>query len=122
MKLVNGIIVLGLFVTSALSSAHAATYVAADDSIESKLCVAAATKSKIALLAQSKHLKPATLGYRNLRFMANNLYCNGVNIAEFAQRAGNDRVALQLNRYRKKTVQIQDIASVTHGKVSVVKQ
>lgn len=122
MKLVNGIIVLGLFVTSAMSSAHAATYEAGDDSIESKLCVAAATKSRIALLAQSKYLKPATVGHSNLRFMANHLYCNGVNIAEFAQRAGNERVALRLNRYRKKSVQIQDIASVRHGKVSVVKQ
>ncbi|MFT6529441.1 MAG: hypothetical protein ACJAZB_001084 [Psychrosphaera sp.] len=100
-----------------VTSASAATYVSADDTKESQLCVAAATESKIGMYIEARDYKPSNAGIKNLRFLANNLYCNGVNVADFAKSAGNDIVSVQLNRFRNTNVQIRDLAKMSHGTV-----
>ena len=103
-------------------SANAATYEAADNSAESQLCVAAATYSKLRMTQAVKRFVPNTSSSKiskNYRLVANNLYCNGLDVAEFAMQAGNEKVAKKLLKYRDSDVQIRDIAKVTHGKVNI---
>lgn len=103
-------------------SANAATYKAADNSPESHLCVTAATASKMKMNNEVRTFRASTskgtLG-KSYRLIANKLYCNGVDIAEFAAEAGNQKVADQLMKYRDNNVQIRDIAKMSHGKVFV---
>lgn len=103
-------------------SANAETYVAADNSPESKLCVTAATANKMRMHNEVRTFRASTtkgtLG-KSYRLIANQLYCNGVDIAEFAASAGNQVVADQLMKYRDSNVQIRDIAKVSHGTVLV---
>lgn len=101
------------------TAVSAASYVSADASKESQVCVAAATTSRIGMYIQARDFKPSNMVNRNLKLIANNLYCNGENVADFAKSAGNDAVASQLNRYRDTSVQIHDIAKMSHGTVHV---
>lgn len=107
---------------SVAMSANAATYKAADDSAESKMCVAAATYSKVSMNQAVKRFVPnsslSKIG-KNYKLIANNLYCNGVDVAEFAMQAGNDAVAKKLLKYRSEDVQIRDLAKVSHGRVNI---
>ncbi len=103
-------------------SANAATYIAADDSPESQLCVTAATASKLKMNRAVKDFQPGTshaeIG-KSYRLVANNLYCNGMDVAEFASQAGNKAVADKLQQYRSSDVSIRDIAQVSQGNVYV---
>lgn len=117
----KGLTFLALTFSMAMS-ANAATYKAADNSAESQLCVAAATYNKINMNQAVKRFMPnSSLGKmnKNYRFIANNLYCNGTDVAEFALKAGNEAVAKKLLKYRTEDVQIRDIAKVNHGTVSI---
>lgn len=101
--------------SAVLSSAVLAAepqYVAADNSIESALCVSAATANRFEFQQQleSLRVRPAVA--------ANKLMCNDLPVASFAQQAGNTVVYQQLKRYIKGQVDIQDIALVpAHGVV-----
>lgn len=103
-------------------NASAATYVAADNSAESKLCVTAATANKMRMHNEVRTFRAntskGTIG-KSYRLIANQLYCNGVDIAEFAASAGNQQVADKLMKYRDNDVQIRDIAKISHGTVVV---
>lgn len=101
------------------TAANAATYTAADDNIESKLCVAAATATKMSMHRQISQFRPSTLTSVNYRLVANKVYCNGQSIAEFALAAGNDTVANKLKSYQKPNVEIRDIAKMRHGSVHI---
>lgn len=105
----KGFTVLALMLGSSLT-ANAANYVAADNSIESEICVLAATASKAKMNDAVKKIKPglslATMA-NSYRLVANQLYCNGVDVAEFAMQAGNDSVAHKFQRYQSENVQIQ---------------
>ena len=104
------------------SYANANTYKAADNSIESKMCVTAATASSLKMNNEVRHFRPsassASIGH-NYRLIANNLYCNGVDVAEFALQAGNESVANKLRNYRTKNVEIRDLAKARHGSVTI---
>jgi len=100
-------------------SANAATYQAADDTLESKLCVTAATGSKLKMNKAIQQFRSGTNVTANYRIVANKLYCNGVDVAEFAATAGNYAVAEKLEGYRSSNVQIRDIANISHGSVHV---
>ena len=119
----KGLTVLAVTFGLALS-AHAsdATYVAGDNSAESKLCVAAATASKMNMRNKIRLFRasstPSTIN-QTYRLVANKLYCNGIDVAEFAASAGNQDVADKLMKYRDNDVQIRDIAKVSHGTVVV---
>ena len=104
------------------SFANAGIYEAADNSFESKLCVTAATSSKVKMNRLVRHYMPrattAQMG-ATYKLIANELYCNGVDVAEFAQQAGNDAIAIKLQKYRTKNVQIRDIAKARYGSVKI---
>lgn len=117
----KGITALALTFSMAIT-ANAATYEAADNSPESKLCVAAATQNKINMNQAVKNfMANSSLSKmnKNYKFIANNLYCNGTDVAEFAKNAGNEAVAKKLLKYRSEDIQIRDIAKMNHGTVSV---
>lgn len=72
--------------------ASAATYVVADDSYESRICVSAATDGFGTFKAWSVR---SGIG---LKLIANKLSCNDVAVADFAADAGNQRVSDKLHR------------------------
>lgn len=115
-----------LLVAVALSTATIASagnkqsYVAQDNSIESKICVAAASASKMRMNNAVKSISPAKHMSAKYELVANKLSCNGINIADFAAKAGNIDVANKLKSYRSKNVEIHDIAASYNGKISVV--
>lgn len=106
-----------LMSTSAL--AEEKQYIAADDSPETKLCVTAADGTYNKFRRQAHNYGLQTTLTSKYRFLANNLYCNGFNITQFAEDAGNTKVAMQLKKYRKNSVYIYDIAKVHHGNVII---
>ncbi|MBU2883808.1 DUF3718 domain-containing protein [Psychrosphaera sp. B3R10] len=97
----------------------ASEYEAADNSPESQLCLAAATASKFKMHRQVADFTPTVLTSKNYRLVANKLYCNGMNVADFAKSAGNFEVANKLMSYRDNFVQIRDIADQRHGSVHI---
>lgn len=82
----------------------AAQYVAADDNPTSKLCVSAAIDSPVRLEVAMRDLGV------NKRYVANQVSCNGMNIASFAEYAGNHANYKMLSRYRREHVSIHDLA------------
>ncbi|NVK23995.1 MAG: DUF3718 domain-containing protein [Gammaproteobacteria bacterium] len=108
-----------LFTFGLAATANAAQYTAADNTPESKLCVSAATASKVKMHRQVKNFRSSQMPTSNYTLIANELYCNGVNVAEFARQAGNDVVASKLAKYRKSNVQIRDLANLRQGNVHV---
>jgi len=92
------------------SSVYAAEpqYVAADESMETALCVSAATSDRFEFqqdLANSR-VRSAVA--------ANKLVCNELPVASFAFQAGNTAVYQHLKKYVKGHVDIQDIAAGTN--------
>ena len=119
-----GIVTKGLTVaalTFGLSTtAFATEYVAADDSIESKLCVSAATSSKIGMHNEMKNFRTTSFVSSNYELVANKVSCNGMSIAEFALEAGNDVVAEKLLKFQHEgSVEIKDIAAIRRGTVHI---
>ena len=110
------LLVLGLGATGA---AHAATYTAADDSMESQLCVAAATSSKLKMHQQVVSVRPSIMAAKNYKLIANKLYCNNINVVQFAINAGNEDVASKLNQYRAQYGEIRDITATMSGTVHI---
>jgi hypothetical protein len=101
------------------TAANATSYEAADDSLESQLCVAAATASKMSMHKEVSQFRPSVMTSTNYRLVANKVYCNGEKISDFAYNAGNMDVAAKLKSYSNRTVEIHDIADVRHGNVLV---
>lgn len=99
--------------------ANASEYSAADNSKESKLCVAAATNNKMQMHRKVADFTPTIMTSKNYRLVANNLYCNGVNISDFAKSAGNFVVADKLASYRENFVEIKDLAKRRNGTVHI---
>ena len=114
-----------LLVAIALTTANIATagngksYVAQDNSIESKICVAAASGSKTRLNSAVDQISPTKMMHQKYALLANKLSCNGINVADFAAEAGNEEVASMLKSYRTKNVKIRDLAATYTGNVSV---
>ena len=114
-----------LLVAIALTTANLATagigksYVAQDNSIESKICVVAATGSKARLNSAVDQISSTKMMHQKYTLLANKLSCNGMNVADFAAEAGNVKVASMLKSYRTKNVKIRDLAAAYTGSVSV---
>ncbi len=91
-------------VTSA-SVAAEPQYVAADSSMETALCISAATSDRLDFKQDLQHnrIRPAVV--------ANKLQCNDQPVANFALQAGNTAVYQHLKKYVKGHVDIQDIAA-----------
>lgn len=85
----TSLIGLSVVTTSAFAGVK---YVAADDSLETQLCVSAAMATPIQFYTAVRDS-----GY-SLRSVSNGVTCNSANIGEFAQSAGNDRNARTLLR------------------------
>jgi hypothetical protein len=117
-----------LLVALALTTANLATagnsesYVTQDESIESKICVAAATASKLHMNRVVKQIAPTKSMHSKYEMVANELSCNGMNIADFAAQAGNIKMANKLKSYRTKNVKIRDIAATYSGSVTVTSE
>lgn len=101
------------------ASVYAKDYKAADDSAESELCVAAATASKIRMHSKVADFTPSIMTSKNYKLVANKLYCNGINVVQFAKEAGNFAVAEKLARYRSNYVEIKELAEIREGKVNI---
>jgi hypothetical protein len=92
--------------------------VANDNSVETKICVAAAISSKLRLKSQIDKISSSRLMRPKYRLVANQLNCNGINVADFATLAGTIDVANKLKSYRSNSVEIRDIAAVYNGSVT----
>jgi hypothetical protein len=97
----------------------ASEYSAADNTIESDMCLAAATASKMKMHRKVAAFTPTVLTSKNYKLVANKLYCNGMNVTDFAKSAGNFAVAQKLETYRENYVQIQDLADKRSGTVHI---
>ena len=96
---------------TAASSAFAdTTYLAADDSKASKLCVAVATGNKHQVRNHVSGFKPTTMIRQNYRMVVNNVTCNGQDLVNFALNTGNYPIAEKLSKYRQGNIQIKDLA------------
>jgi hypothetical protein len=113
------LIALALTTANLASAGIKQTYVAQNDSIESKICVAAATGSKVRMNSAVKQLSSSQHMHTKYELVANKISCNGINVADFAAQAGNVEVANKLKSYRTKNVEIRDIAAISNGRVSV---
>lgn len=107
--------------TMGMSQANAGDYMAADDTKESRLCVSVAQDSKIGLHVKVRDYRSGMTN-SNFKFIANNLYCNGENVVDFARNAGNDAIAEKLSKLRKGDVDIRDIAMLNSGHVVVAQK
>ncbi|WP_430455176.1 DUF3718 domain-containing protein [Rheinheimera sp.] len=101
-------------VTSA-SVAAEPQYVAADSSMETALCISAATSDRLDFKQDLQHnrMRPVVA--------ANKLQCNDLPVASFALQAGNTAVYQHLKKYVKGHVDIQDIAAVPGQSTVVVR-
>jgi hypothetical protein len=114
-----------LLVMCTLTTANLATagngrvYFANDDSIESKICVAAATASKLRMNSQVRQISSSKLMSTKYQLVAKKLNCNGINVADFAELAGNTDIANRLKSYQNKSVKIRDIAAIYNGNVTI---
>ncbi len=115
MKLLTTAVVLMPLLLSGNSEANDVKYVAADDSIESEMCLSAATDS----VSQFRRTVTLNLPLRSpiasMRLISNRLNCNGDNVETFARLTQNDAVALYIGRFKKGSVEIYDIARVNPG-------
>jgi hypothetical protein len=115
-----------LLVAATLTTANLASagndqsFVATNNSIESKICMAAASASKMRMNSAVKQISPTKHMNTKYELVANKLQCNGINVADFAAKAGNIEVAKKLRSYRDTNVEIRDIASVYSGHVSII--
>lgn len=79
-------------------------YVAADQSMETALCVSAATANTAEFKQELKYNRVRSA------VAANKLLCNDIPVASFAFSAGNTAVYQHLKQYVRGRVDIQDIA------------
>nr|WP_297349216.1 DUF3718 domain-containing protein [uncultured Glaciecola sp.] len=112
-------VVITLTTTNIATAGNSRLYVANDNSIETRICVAAATGSKLRLKSQIDKISSSKLMSPKYRMVANQLNCNGINVADFATLAGNIEVANKLRSYRSNSVEIRDIAAVYNGNVTI---
>jgi len=89
------------------TGAQAAEYVAADDNPISQLCVSAAVDSPLRFFDTMREIRVSK------GVVANKVTCNGINITNFAEQAGNERNYRHLSNYRRGHVEISDLAQVT---------
>jgi len=114
----NGLSVLTLSLVMS-GAAVANTFTPADDTWESEMCVTAATSSKLNFHGKVSDLRPSVHPQQNYKLIANNLYCNNVNVVQWAINTGNDDIAERLGQYRTRHGQIQDISMMRSGTVHV---
>ncbi|WP_416308300.1 hypothetical protein [Neptunicella sp. SCSIO 80796] len=86
----------------------ATTYVAADNSRETKLCVSAAMDSRVGFYVSYKE------SGKGIHYIANNIACNNLLIGEFADKAGNLANAAFLEKFQRSEghIQIKDYVSM----------
>jgi len=99
------ILILAIAATAALPlSAAEKKFVATDDSIETKICIAAAKNN----LRQYKRTVDSLSHRKSIqRKVANKLLCNDENVYGFAKRYQADKVAGYLSRYVKHEVTVK---------------
>ena len=109
-----------LAVTLVMSAAaNAATYTPADDTWESELCAAAATSSTLTMHSKISDIRTSVIPPQNYKLIANHLFCNNMNVVQWANSTGNTEVADKLDKLRSRHVEIQDITKVYSGAVHV---
>ncbi|WDE03719.1 DUF3718 domain-containing protein [Thalassomonas viridans] len=93
-------------------SANAATYkfVATNNEPGTLLCVSAAENNLFDYKDMAKHYRV------NQRYIANNLTCNGEEIASFAAAYGATKTAAYINRFHKGQVKITDIVAANKSR------
>ncbi|MBE0364616.1 hypothetical protein PULV_a2345 [Pseudoalteromonas ulvae UL12] len=91
------IAVLAIAAASFSMGAHAANITGTNDSIETQLCVAAASGNN------AKFHRAVRQSQQSIRFIGKSVACNGINIKDFAAMHGADVISAKLARYQDKT-------------------
>lgn len=108
-----GVLIVGIAASSFALAGTEKVFVESDNSFESNICVAAATMNKRKLTTKLDTAIPGNMKASKLQFVANELTCNGMPVAEFAFQAGNYEVANVLAEYERNNVKILDIAQLS---------
>lgn len=87
-------------------------YVAADDTMESEMCVSAATDSVNQFRRKVTLNIPTRSPIASMKLISNKLNCNGDNVETFAKLTQNEAVANYLGKFKRGSVKIYDIAKV----------
>ena len=95
--------VLAIAAASLSMGAHAANIAGTNDSIETQLCVAAASGNN------AKFHRVVRQSQQSMHYIAKSVECNGINIKDFAAIHGADTISSKLARYKAKT----DLTGVT---------
>ncbi len=100
--------------TLGTATANAATYkfVAADNSKTTQLCIAAGSNKLMQYRTTVKELGVTE------RYSANTVTCNGANIASFAAKYDAMRTAKHINKFRRGSVAITDLALSKENKAN----
>ncbi len=106
LKIISAVAMLSL---AGLASANT-KYFASDDSVESEICVAAATGNKQKMDAKLEASFSNQKLSKKYDLIANNLTCNDTPIVEFALEAGNYELASKLSKHADNNITIHDIA------------
>ncbi|WP_395342047.1 DUF3718 domain-containing protein [Ningiella sp. W23] len=117
MNIIKTALATSLITLSAASIAHSPKYEASDNSYESRLCVAVTQDSKGKIRNMIKQAHPSRFMSEDYSTAVNGITCNGINIADFAREAGNEKVANRLDKYRVRYGKIYDIARTKNGKI-----
>jgi len=112
-KLLFAVVVLSAAVSASAGSANGKTYKAQDNSIETGICVAAASASIVGMNQAVDRILPSKFLRVKYEMVANKLKCNGINVIDFAAKAGNNKVATKLRSYRTKHIEVRDIAATS---------
>jgi len=104
MKFLTAIITATIAVASLSANAGQYKFVAGNDNMRTQLCVAAGNNQ---LIQYNSQVNASGLSKHHL---AKTTLCNGLNIGTFAAKYDAMRTAKQINRFRKGSITITDVA------------
>lgn len=104
MKLLTIALVSALTLGTATANAATYKFVAGNNSTPTQLCVAAGNNN---LMKYRSNIKDTAL---TEQYAANKITCNGYNIATFANKYNAMRTAKHINKYKRGSVAITDLA------------
>lgn len=105
---IKKILITGLMTTGLAISAQASDLKAADSSIATELCMTAVSGNRAAMLNQIE------ASGKSIKYLANNITCNGDNILAFVEQHGkNSQKMLKVLDRSSHGVSITDIAQNT---------
>ncbi|WP_019027665.1 DUF3718 domain-containing protein [Colwellia piezophila] len=127
MKILNLISVVVILLLSFNVNATKYKFIAADNSIETKICVFAGNNNKLGL-KNALRLNSWGAAFVNKRFSVNNITCNDMVMAHFAHKydaldtfAYLNRLTTKKDKIHATSVEIKDIAAVLNRRNEEIK-